>query len=90
MSISSPNGWRSFCKLYNVTCRATSWNLSEIKGHLDRLPYFAQRLANGGKGSGWNHAADVRDVLNCYLASADDVILERHVPAGPFLQVGTM
>jgi hypothetical protein len=78
------------CSNYS-TCRGSSWILSEIKGHLDRLPYFAQRRAQpGGKGAGWGHAADVRDTLNCFLASADDVILERHVPAALQLQVNSM
>jgi hypothetical protein len=71
-----------------MACRGGAWILTELKNHLDRLPYFAQRIRQGGKAAGWNHAADVRDTLNKFMASADDRILADHVPDS--LQVNSM
>lgn len=69
-------------------CSAPAWNLQELRGHLNSCPYFAARQQLGQPGAGVVHACDVREILNSFTASADERVMQRHLPA--LLQVRNM
>jgi hypothetical protein len=69
--------------MYFASCRGANWVLPEMVAHLNRLPFFAQRITGGSNGAAWSHAADVREVLNKFMASGDDRVLESHLPEPP-------